>query len=238
MRERDRLAERAASIPIRKTERPTTIWERRAWAAGREIVAGVDEVGRGAWAGPLVAAALVLPRDPQARARITRAFHRADAPTRDSKLLTPLQRARALDVITRLDVPHAVVEITPQEIDELGLGPANRIALCRAVAGLEPAPEHVLVDAYRLDDLDCPHEAIVRGDNRCVSIALASIVAKLHRDAVMQRLDCECPEYGFAAHKGYGTAAHARAIAAHGISPHHRRSFAPIGRWLDGAGSG
>jgi ribonuclease HII len=231
------LTERTTRTASPNDERPNTKWERRAWAAGRDIVAGVDEVGRGAWAGPLVAAALVLPRDPQERARITRALNQADAPPRDSKLLTPLQRARALEVVCRLDIPHAIAEVTAVEIDELGLGPANRLALCRAVAGLVPAAEHVLVDAYRLEDLACPHEAIVRGDNRCVSIALASIVAKLHRDGIMQRLDREHPEFGFAWHKGYGTVAHARAIAEHGVSPHHRRSFAPIARWLNGSRS-
>lgn len=225
------LDPRAASHAV---ARPTTRWERRAWDAGRQLVAGVDEVGRGAWAGPLVAAALVLPRDPHARASITRALNRASAPARDSKLLTPLQRARALDVVRRLEVPHAVVEVWPDELDVLGLGQANREALRRAVAALSPAPEHALVDGYRLDGLCCSHESIVRGDSRCVSIALASIVAKLHRDAIMAALDREYPGYGFSRHKGYGTAAHAAALREHGVSPQHRRSFEPVRRLIDG----
>ena len=102
------------------------------------------------------------------------------------------------------------------------------LAMCRAVGSLSPEPEHVLVDAFRLDALSCSHEPIVHGDTLSQTIAMASIVAKLHRDAIMERLDADYPQYGFGAHKGYGTAAHRAALDRHGISPQHRTSFAPI----------
>lgn len=213
------------------TTTPGLEWERRAWQAGREVVAGVDEAGRGAWAGPLVAAAVAVPRDARQRARLTRAFNQAHTAARDSKLLSAGQRARVRAVLDALEVPHAVAEVPPGEIDALGLGPANRAAMVRAVAALDPAPDHVLVDAFRLPELGCPHDAIVHGDARCLSIALASIVAKLHRDALMAALAEAHPEYAFHAHKGYGTAAHLAAIERHGICAQHRRSFAPIARF-------
>jgi ribonuclease HII len=125
-------------------------------------------------------------------------------------------------------VPHAVAVVEVDELDEVGLGRANQLALYRAVEGLSPEPEHVLVDAFRLTDLRCSHVPIVHGDSLSQTIAMASIVAKLHRDALMASLDSDHPEYGFAAHKGYGTASHRAAIERHGITRQHRTSFAPI----------
>ena len=207
-------------------------WEQQAWRDGKQIVAGVDEAGRGAWAGPLVAAAVVLPREPQARGRITRAINRAATAVRDSKQLSADQRGRVMDVLTALDVPYAVAVIPVDQLDAIGLGRANRLALRRAVDGLTPEPEHVLVDAFRLDDLRCSHLPIIHGDNLSQTIAMASIVAKLHRDALMAGLDAELPGYGFAAHKGYGTAFHRAAIERHGVTRQHRTSFAPIAELL------
>jgi ribonuclease HII len=123
-----------------------------------------------------------------------------------------------------------VIEV--DELDAIGLARANPLALCRAVEGLAPEPEHALVDAFRLHDLRCSHVPIVHGDNLSQTIAMASIVAKLHRDALMVRLDGEYPEYGFASHKGYGTAFHRAAIERHGVSRQHRTSFAPIAELL------
>jgi ribonuclease HII len=203
-------------------------WERRAWESGKLLVAGVDEAGRGAWAGPLVAAAVIVPAEPQKRARITRELNRAEAVVRDSKLLSADQRGRVMAVLGALDVPYAVSVVDVDELDAIGLGMANKLAMCRAIECLSPSPEHVLVDAFRLDALPCTHEPIIRGDNTSQAIAMASIVAKLHRDGLMARLDAVCPEYGFAAHKGYGTAAHRLAIERHGVSSYHRKSFAPI----------
>lgn len=212
--------------------RPTLRWERQAWADGKFLVAGVDEAGRGAWAGPLVAAAVILPRDPRRRALITRAVTRAKTEINDSKRLSAGQRQRVMDVLQSLDVSHAVRVVNVDDLDTVGLGNANRMALCDAVNALSPAPEHVLVDAFRLDALRCTQVPIIRGDSLSQTIALASIVAKLHRDALMAELAAEHPEYGFSVHKGYGTAAHRAAIARHGVCRHHRRSFAPIAELL------
>jgi ribonuclease HII len=212
---------------------PSLRWERRAWEAGKLHVAGVDEAGRGAWAGPLVAAAVVVPADPRKRARMTRELNRAEAVVRDSKLLSAGQRGRVMDVLDAMEVPYAIAAIEVEELDAIGLGVANRLAMCRAIEQLTPAPEHVLVDAFRLDALPCTHDPIIHGDNTSQAIAMASIVAKLHRDSLMAALDLVCPEYGFAAHKGYGTAAHRAAIERHGVSCYHRRSFAPIAELLD-----
>jgi ribonuclease HII len=222
----------AGERPLSANGAPTLRWEKRAWRAGKLTVAGVDEVGRGAWAGPLVAAALILPNDPRSRARITRAIHQSGTAVRDSKQLSAEQRRRVFDVLSALSVAHAIAVIEVEEIDAIGLGAANRLALCRAVRSLTPEPEHVLVDAYRVDGLPCPHDAIVHGDNLSQSIAMASIVAKLHRDALMTALNDEHPEHGFAAHKGYGTFAHRAALERHGVTPQHRRSFAPIAQML------
>lgn len=222
----------AGERPLPANGAPTLRWEKLAWNAGKLTVAGVDEVGRGAWAGPLVAAALILPHNPRARARITRSINQAGTVVRDSKQLTADQRRRVFDVLQLAGVVHSIAVIDVDEIDTIGLGAANRLALCRAVRALTPEPEHVLVDAYRVDELPCTHEAIVHGDNLSQSIAMASIVAKLHRDALMAALDDEHPEHGFAAHKGYGTLAHRAALERHGITPQHRRSFAPIAQML------
>lgn len=207
---------------------PALNWEQRAWREGKLLVAGVDEAGRGAWAGPLVAASVIIPRDPQRRGRITRAINRAETTVRDSKQLSAEQRQRVMGVLLELEIPFAVATIEVDELDKIGLGRANKLAMCRAVGALSPEPEHVLVDAFRLDALPCSHDPIIHGDNLSQTIAMASIVAKFHRDAIMERLDADFPQYAFASHKGYGTAAHRAALDLHGISPHHRTSFAPI----------
>jgi ribonuclease HII len=163
---------------------------------------------------------------------LTRAFNAAHARVRDSKVLSAAQRHLVLDVLTNLAIPHAIVEIPVQQIDAAGVGKANRVALRQAALALDPHPDHVLVDAFQLDDLGCPHDAIIRGDSISTSIALASIVAKVHRDAVMAELDDAFPEYGFGAHKGYGTPAHRQAIDRFGVTCHHRTSFAPIAQML------
>lgn len=211
---------------------PNLVWERNAWRAGKLVVAGVDEVGRGAWAGPLVAAAVALPAEPTARARLTRTLNRAGAVVRDSKQLSADQRRRVVDVIEQVGVPFAIAEIPVDVVDEIGVGRANKRALRDAAAAIRPAADHVLVDAFEIPDLLCSCDAIVRGDCVSLSIALASIVAKTHRDRIMTELGEEWPEYGFALHKGYGTALHQRALAAHGPTRHHRRSFSPVGGLL------
>lgn len=220
---------------LKSDQRPRTRWERSAWNAGKHNVAGADEVGRGAWAGPIVAAAVILPRDQTQRSRLTRSLRASEVPVRDSKLLTAEQRERAVEVLLDQGIEFNVAVLSPHEIDRIGLGRANRQVLCDAVHGMIPAPDHVLVDAFVLPNLVCSHDAIVRGDSISVAIALASIVAKTHRDSIMVELCARFPEYGFSVHKGYGTERHRSALLTHGVTPHHRRSFRPVAEVLAGA---
>lgn len=211
---------------------PSLDWERRAWRAGKLVVVGVDEVGRGAWAGPLVAAAVAVPHEPAGRARLTRELKRAHVTVRDSKQLSAEQRHRIVDVVERLEIPTSIVEVPVAVIDRIGVGRANMQALRDAAASIYPAAEHVLVDAFSVADLPCSCDAIIHGDSASLSIALASVVAKTYRDQLMADLGEKWPDYGFALHKGYGTALHRHALIAHGPTRHHRSSFAPIAQML------
>lgn len=178
-------------------------------------VAGVDEVGRGPWAGPVVAAAVIL--DPAC----------IPGGITDSKQLPPARREALHDALlgcARIGIGQASVE----EIDRLNILQASLLAMARAVAALPHAPQFVLVDGNRLPRWPYRSEAIVGGDARCLSIAAASIVAKVTRDRLMISLDAHHPGYGWATNMGYGTPAHAEGLSRLGITPHHRRSFRPI----------
>jgi ribonuclease HII len=207
---------------------PSLEFERRAWNAGCELVAGVDEAGRGAWAGPLVGAAAIVPRDGPRRARLTRALRAEDLVVNDSKRLTPRQRDAVRALLEEHAVVSAIAVVSVEEIDRVGVGVANRLALTRAAASLDPQPQHLLFDAFAPVDPWCSWEAIVHGDSRSFAIAMASIIAKVYRDEFMERLAEECPGYGFERHKGYGTAEHQASLARLGVCVHHRRSFAPV----------
>jgi len=196
---------------------PDLRFERELWDAGARAVAGIDEAGRGALAGPVSAAALILPPGPGLR--------QALQGVRDSKQLTPARRAFWAERLRRLALGCAVGFASNVEIDELGIVPATRLAVRRALAALPLAPEHLLVDYLELPDCAIPQTSLVKGDARCLSIAGASILAKTARDQVLCQLDAEHPGYGFAGHKGYGTLAHRRALERLGPSPVHRRSF-------------
>ena len=185
---------------------------------GITSIAGVDEAGRGPCAGPLVVAAVVL-QDP---------FDLEFADIRDSKELKESKREELFDVITSRALAFTIVEISPGEIDALGLHKCNLEGMRRAVAGLSVAPEYVLTDGYEIDGLSAPSLAVWKGDQVSISIGAASILAKVHRDRVMKELDAKYPEYGFAKHKGYITAKHTEALALHGVSDVHRKSFANI----------
>ena len=176
-------------------------------------VAGVDEVGRGCLAGPVVVAAVVL--DPT----------RHVAGVRDSKLLSAAQRCRLYDRILAAAAAWAVTAAEPDEIDRLNIHRASLRAMQLAVTSLNPLPDFVLVDAFRIPDLFIPQRGIIRGDRRCAAIAAASIVAKVTRDRQMKALHNRDPRYGFDRHKGYATAAHLDAVARFGYSLVHRRSF-------------
>ncbi len=180
-------------------------------AAGRRY-AGTDEAGAGPLAGPVVAAAVILPEQ-------------EIAGLNDSKQLTEKKREALFEEIVARAVAYRIVEVTAAEIDRMNIFQACVRAMTEALLGLEPRPEFVLTDARRLPGLCIPHEAIVKGDARCASIAAASILAKVHRDRLMDRFDQQYPGYGFAKHKGYGTEEHLRAIEALGPTPLHRRSF-------------
>ncbi len=189
---------------------------RRLQAAGARRVAGVDEVGMGPLAGPVVAAAVVLPSRPRLPGLDD--SKRLDRDARES--LAAAIRAQAWDL--------AVAEVAPGEIDRLNIYRAGLEAMRRAVAALGQRPDHVLVDARTIPGIRAPQTPIVGGDAAEAAIAAASVVAKVHRDALMGRLDAEHPGYGFARHKGYPTREHLAALERLGPSPIHRRSFAPV----------
>lgn len=190
---------------------------------GKTNIAGCDEAGRGALAGPLVAAAVILP----AQCRF--------AGLRDSKLLTPLQREYLYKEITRRAKSWNVSVMPVETIDDKGVHRANLNALAQAVQGLAVRPDHVVSDGFvvRLDDIPCT--AVIAGDAKVRCIAAASVIAKVFRDRLMCNLHEQYPRYGFAIHKGYGTRAHQRALRRFGPSPFHRTSFAPIRALLTSA---
>lgn len=205
---------------------PTTDEELRLLAAGYRRVAGVDEVGRGCWAGPVVAAAVVLPeailRDPAPLAG-------AD----DSKLLSPGQRELLATRIAEVADAWAVGMVPAHMVDSHGILAATRLAMQVALLRLARPPDALLIDALRLDGWPCPQTPLIKGDARCLSIAAASIVAKVARDRLMTALGSRYPHYGFEAHKGYGTPAHQRALHHHGPCAQHRRTFRPVAAVLD-----
>lgn len=205
------------------SQQPDLAQERRLWARGMVRIAGLDEAGRGAWAGPVVAAACILPPDDPDLAHTL-------APVRDSKLLSAAQRERVYPLVTAHALAYGVGAVSAAEIDRIGILPATRKAMALALAGLWPAPQHLLIDALRLPEIPLPQTALIKGDRTCLSIAAASIIAKVTRDHLMMTLDRAVPGYGLAQHKGYGTATHRLALELLGASGCHRLSFAPLRR--------
>lgn len=189
--------------------------------AGHERVAGIDEAGRGAWAGPVCAAAVVLPLE---RAGLLERL----AGVNDSKLLSPAQREALLPRVREMALAVGVGWATPAEVDEWGIGPATRRAMCRAVEGLNGEVDALLLDYVRLPELALPQRALPKADRLCLSVAAASIVAKVERDRLMVALEREYPGYGLAQHKGYGTAQHRQALLRQGPSAIHRLSWQPL----------
>lgn len=185
----------------------------RRWGFSR--IAGCDEVGRGCLAGPVVAAAVVL--DPGRH--IPGIF--------DSKMITAAERERLYGVITSRALAWSVAAAQPTEIDEMNIHRASLEAMRRAVMSIAPLPDLVLVDAFRIPDLMMAQRGVLHGDRRCTAIAAASIVAKVTRDREMMAHHAVDPRYGYDRHKGYATAEHLAAVARHGYSPLHRRSFRP-----------
>jgi len=212
-----RCRERASEIE-REGRRMARLFALRARLAseGARVVAGVDEVGVGPLAGPVVAAAVVLPARPRLPG------------LDDSKRLTRLVRERLAAAILEQAEGFALAEVWVEEIDRRNIYQASLLAMRRAVDGLARRPDHVLVDARRIPGIDVAQTPIVGGDGLDASIAAASVIAKVHRDAIMRRLDREYPGYGFRRHMGYATREHLRALRRLGPSPMHRRSFMPV----------
>ncbi|MEY2600400.1 MAG: hypothetical protein RLZZ142_2659 [Verrucomicrobiota bacterium] len=186
-------------------------------AAGFWCIAGVDEAGRGPLAGPLFVAAVILPKD-FSHPKLT-----------DSKKLSPKSREKIFAELRSLpEVLSCIVEIAPEEIDRLNILRATHEGMRRAILGLPSPPDHALIDGLPVHPFPVPQTALVGGDALSLSIAAASILAKVSRDYRMQELDAAYPQYAFAQHKGYGTALHLQRLRAHGPCPIHRRSFAPV----------
>src|SRR6185503_20676800 len=184
-------------------------------------IAGCDEVGRGCLAGPVVAAAVILDPD------------RYIAGVCDSKMITAAERERLYGVITRKALAWSVASADPAEIDDINIHQASLQAMRRAVLALAPLPDCVLVDAFRIPDLQIAQRGVLHGDRRCAAIAAASIVAKVSRDRQMMTEHTNDPRYGYDRHKGYATAEHRAAVERFGSSPLHRRSFKPQASLFD-----
>jgi len=196
--------------------------EERLLKSGLSAIAGVDEAGRGACAGPLVIAALIL-KDPESSAL---------SKVRDSKELTPKAREEIFPVILENARSHSIIEISPAEIDSFGLHKSNIEGMRRAISALDITPDYVLTDGYVIPGIAIPNLAVWKGDQVALTISAASILAKVHRDRLMASLDKEYPEYGFAEHKGYVTSSHTAALERIGVSPVHRKSYANIAKLI------
>lgn len=205
----------------RRTTTPTLTHERHLWAQGFRRVAGLDEVGRGAWAGPVVAAAVVLPADdPELASHL--------AGVRDSKLLSPRRREALADLIGQHAVALGVGAVPPAAIDTTGIVAATRRAMCLAVQSLVCPVDHLLVDHLSLPDLRLPQLSMPHGDLHILSVAAASILAKVCRDRLMDHYETLFPGYGLVRNKGYGTPEHQAGLQALGPSAIHRFSYAPL----------
>jgi len=198
---------------------PTFAEEERLRAQGYRLIAGIDEAGRGPLAGPVVAAAVILP--PEERPSWL-------SLVRDSKQLTQLRREAIFDCIVESGIAFGVGVVSHEVIDERGIAPATRLAMRYAVEQLSTRPDYLLIDYMRLPGVRIPQKGVVDGDSICVSIAAASIVAKVTRDRLMVELDGRYPGYGLAQHKGYGTPEHLEALQKLGPCPIHRKTFQPV----------
>jgi ribonuclease HII len=199
---------------------PNLQYEKILWQSGLQYIAGVDEAGRGALAGPVAAGVVVLPQ----RQDLLKTLHGV----RDSKVMRPAEREYWNRVIQETAICCRVGFASAQEIDDLGIVPATRLAAMRALAVLRPAPQHLLIDHISIPGTGLPETSLVKGDARSLFIACASVLAKVSRDALMVELDEKHPGYHLAASKGYGTAKHRAAIEEFGPCPVHRLSFSPF----------
>lgn len=206
---------------VEEGKTPHLDYESRWWRAGCALVAGIDEAGRGAWAGPVVAAAVIL--DPAQLASF--------AGVNDSKQLSPARRAALYQVIVDHCVAYGIGQGSVEEIDSIGILPATRLAMQRSVEALSPQPDALIIDAVRLPDIQKPQAVFNFADSISLSVAAASILAKVSRDRWLIELDAQYPAYQFARHKGYGTRIHQAALQSCGPCKIHRSSFKPIQAW-------
>ncbi len=203
--------------------KPNLKFERSHWRVGTDLVAGVDEVGRGPLAGPVAAGAVVLPSNARASGRF-RWLSRVN----DSKVLTRLAREELAEEIWEHSLSAAVAFVSVVDIDRIGIAEAARQAMLAAIGDLEQRPRHLLIDGFGLKACALPHTGIVDGDALSISIGCASIIAKVARDRVMRDHDARYPEYRFASNKGYATPEHMRAIRSNGPCELHRKTFSPV----------
>jgi ribonuclease HII len=199
------------------TDSPGLHLEQALWKKKVRYVGGIDEAGRGAWAGPVIAGAVILPNDPQIQRNLIG--------VRDSKQMTPRQREYWAAEIKSTVLAWSIGAASAAEIDQIGILPANRLAMIRAIAGLALTPDYYLFDFIHWKDCPYPGERLVKGETQSLSIAAASVLAKTERDELMRRLDKQFPGYELSRHKGYGTAIHRAAIQKLGLAPIHRKSF-------------
>ncbi len=185
-------------------------------AKGYQHIAGVDEAGRGPLAGPVVAAAVIMPEEYK------------NELINDSKQLTAMQREQLFVEISNNALTYAVGVVTPSKIDEMGILNATKLAMRQAILKLDPTPDFILTDAVPVNIMDIPQMPIIKGDEKVFSIAAASIIAKVHRDHLMVKYDKKYPNYSFGDHMGYGTEVHLSAIKKHGACPIHRLTFSPF----------
>lgn len=206
--------ERRLVLPKKSHTGPSLSYEQKAWKNGHQLVAGVDEAGRGPLAGPVVVAAVILGPSWD-----------ETCPLNDSKKLSLAMRESLFDTIRKNVLAYRIVAISPKIVDRLNILQASLFGMERSVRELKTRPDYVLVDGNKYPSLDLPGEPIVKGDSLSMSIAAASILAKVARDRVMVGYNRVYPNWGFERHKGYPTVQHRNAVAEHGLSPIHRRSF-------------
>ncbi len=199
---------------------PDLKFESTLWKKGVLQIAGIDEAGRGCWAGPVTAAAVILPANTAIEITLQG--------VNDSKKLKPNQRDTFSRIIKKSALAWGVGFASVEEIDQYGIVPATRLAVKRAISELSILPAHLLLDYLTLPDLCIGQTSLIKGDARSLTIAAASILAKTSRDETMKELAREYPQYGFDQHKGYGTAVHRKAMNEYGLTPLHRRSFKPV----------
>ena len=191
-------------------------YEKELYKKGITLIAGTDEVGRGPLVGPVVAAAVILPKN-----------YKLDGLT-DSKKLSEKKREQYYDIIYKDAISVGVGEVDPKTIDEINILEASRLAMKKAIENLSVKPEHILSDAMKLNNQDIPYTDIIKGDALSLSIAAASVIAKVTRDRMMYELDKKYPEYGFAKHKGYPTKLHLENIQKYGLLPNYRFTYKPV----------